>query len=151
MAPAVQRAHRPMSPRRPSERALIATDQKDDASRALAPESCPIGRSCVSVPGSTVSTCQSPPTRPLLDPAPHPCRAGAVAWVAIVFELAGVLAVGALSISFPELFPHDTVWSMFGRGYLFIPLVLPVFGIWWLRTHGPIREAQPALHAEANA
>ena len=83
MAPAVRRAHRPMSPRRPSERALIATDQKDDASRAVAPESCPIGRSFVSVPGSTVSTCQSPPTRPLLDPAPHPCRAGAVAWVAI--------------------------------------------------------------------
>ena len=79
MAPAVRRAHRPMSPRRPSERALIVTDQKDDASRAVAPESCPIGRSCVSVPGSTVSTCQSPPTRPLLDPAPHPCRAGAVA------------------------------------------------------------------------
>ena len=72
MAPAVQRAHRPMSPRRPSERALIATDQKDDASRALAPESCPIGRSCMSVPGPTVSTCQSPPTRPLLHPGTPP-------------------------------------------------------------------------------
>ena len=32
----------------------------------------------------------------------------------------------------PELFPHDTVWSWFGRGYLFIPLVLPVLGMWWL-------------------
>lgn len=74
----------------------------------------------------------------------------AVAWVAIVFELAGVLVVGSLSIFFPALFPHDTVWSMFGRGYLFIPLVLPVFGIWWLRTHRPTREAQPALHAEAS-
>ena len=35
MAPAVRRAHRPMSPRRPSERALVATDQKDDASLAV--------------------------------------------------------------------------------------------------------------------
>lgn len=60
-----------------------------------------------------------------------------VAWVAIVFELTGVLVIGALSIFLPDLFPHDTVWSMFGRGYLFIPLVLPVFGIWWLRTHRP--------------
>jgi len=60
-----------------------------------------------------------------------------VAWVAIVFELTGVLVVGALSIFLPDLFPHDTVWSMFGRGYVFIPLVLPVFGIWWLRTHRP--------------
>lgn len=66
-------------------------------------------------------------------------RAGwyTVAWVAIVFELTGVLVVGALSVFLPDLFPHDTVWSMFGRGYLFIPLVLPVFGIWWLRTHRP--------------
>ena len=61
----------------------------------------------------------------------------AVAWVAIVFELTGVLVVGALSVFLPDLFPHDTVWSMFGRGYLFIPLVLPIFGIWWLRTHRP--------------
>jgi hypothetical protein len=75
----------------------------------------------------------------------------AVAWVAIVFELAGVLVVGALSIFFPALFPHDTVWSMFGRGYLFIPLVLPIFGIWWLRTHRPTRETRSVLHAEASA
>ncbi|WP_314646898.1 hypothetical protein [uncultured Microbacterium sp.] len=60
-----------------------------------------------------------------------------VAWVAIVFELTGVLVVGALSLVLPELFQHETVWSLFGRGYLFIPLVLPVFGIWWLRTHRP--------------
>lgn len=67
-----------------------------------------------------------------------------VAWIAIVFELTGVLVVGALSVFLPDLFPHDTVWSMFGRGYVFIPLVLPVFGIWWLRTHRPISdEAQP--------
>ncbi|MGO2520326.1 MAG: hypothetical protein ACTH8F_09405 [Microbacterium sp.] len=61
-----------------------------------------------------------------------------VAWVAIVFELAGVLVVGVLSMAIPELFQHDSVWSVFGRGYLFIPLVLPLFGIWWLRSHRPV-------------
>jgi hypothetical protein len=60
-----------------------------------------------------------------------------VAWVAIVFGLVGVLVVGVLSLAVPELFQHDSVWSVFGRGYLFIPLVLPLFGIWWLRTHRP--------------
>ncbi|WP_251050724.1 MULTISPECIES: hypothetical protein [unclassified Microbacterium] len=62
----------------------------------------------------------------------------AVAWVAILFELTGVLVVGTLSVLLPDLFQHETVWSLFGRGYLFIPLVLPVFGIWWLRTHRPV-------------
>src|SRR5690606_10219003 len=56
----------------------------------------------------------------------------AVAWVAIIFEFAGVLVVGTLSLVLPELFQHDSVWSVFGRGYVFIPLVLPLFGIWWL-------------------
>lgn len=64
-----------------------------------------------------------------------------IAWVAIVFELAGVLVVGTLSLVVPELFQHDSVWSVFGRGYLFIPLVLPLFGIWWLRTHRPAEVA----------
>ncbi|OAN43461.1 hypothetical protein A4X16_00860 [Microbacterium sp. H83] len=74
-----------------------------------------------------------------------------VAWTAIVFELTGVLVVGALSIFLPDLFPHDTVWSMFGRGYLFIPLVLPVFGIWWLRTHRPVTAVQPVENAGVSA
>lgn len=55
-----------------------------------------------------------------------------IAWVAIGFELIGVLAIGALSLARPELFPEATVWSQFGMGYLFVPLVLPVLGIWWL-------------------
>ena len=68
-----------------------------------------------------------------------------VAWIAIVFELTGVIVVGALSLLVPDLFQHETVWSLFGRGYLFIPLVLPVFGIWWLRTHRPApAPAEPA-------
>ncbi len=60
-----------------------------------------------------------------------------VAWVAIGFELTGVLTVGLLSVFVPELFGHPSVWSYFGMGYVFIPLVLPVFGLWWLRTHRP--------------
>ncbi|MFB7250402.1 hypothetical protein [Microbacterium sp. NPDC056234] len=60
-----------------------------------------------------------------------------IAWIAIAFELAGVLIVGTLSLVYPELFQHETVWSLYGRGYLFIPLVLPVFGLWWLRAHRP--------------
>lgn len=64
-----------------------------------------------------------------------------VAWVAIAFELVGVLVVGALSLLVPSLFGHDSVWSYFGMGYLFIPLVLPVFGLWWLRTHRPAEAA----------
>lgn len=55
-----------------------------------------------------------------------------VAWIAIGFEAVGVIVVGALSIAMPELFPEATVWSVFGMGYVFIPLVLPWLGLWWL-------------------
>ncbi len=57
-----------------------------------------------------------------------------IAWVTISFELLGVLVVGLLSVYDRELFPSDTVWSVFGRGYLFIPLVIPVLGMIWLST-----------------
>ncbi len=63
-----------------------------------------------------------------------------VAWVAITIELAGVLAVGALSLLRPDVLPADTVWSYFGRGYLFIPLALPVLGLVWLSRNRPDRE-----------
>ncbi len=62
-----------------------------------------------------------------------------MAWIAIVFELSGVIVVGALSFLAPSLFAHDSVWSYFGMGYVFIPLVLPVFGIWWLVKNRPER------------
>ena len=55
-----------------------------------------------------------------------------VALVAIIFELVGVLAVGTLSLTMPELFAHPSVWSWFGAGYVFIPLVLPILGLIWL-------------------
>jgi hypothetical protein len=48
-------------------------------------------------------------------------------------ELAGVLVIGTLSLLRPEDFPRATVWSEFGSGYGFVPLVLPVVGLWWLR------------------
>jgi hypothetical protein len=64
-----------------------------------------------------------------------------VAWITIAFEFAGVLAIGTLSLVDPALFPADTVWSYFGRGYLFIPLVLPILGMLWLYRRRPSRVA----------
>jgi hypothetical protein len=69
-------------------------------------------------------------------------------WVAIgtiTFELLGVLIVGTLSIFDPVLFPEKTVWSFFGRGYAFVPLVLPVLGLIWLR----VTRARDAKAADA--
>jgi hypothetical protein len=47
----------------------------------------------------------------------------------IAFELVGVVTVGLLSLVLPALFQHPTVWSLFGIGYAFIPLILPVVGL----------------------
>ena len=63
----------------------------------------------------------------------QPVRFRVVALLAVRFELAGVLIVGLLSVLVPELFGHPSVWSGFGIGYGFIPLVLPVLGLFWLR------------------
>ena len=52
-------------------------------------------------------------------------------------ELLGVLVVGTLSLALPDVFQHPTVWSMFGVGYLFIPVALPIVGMWWLLKHRP--------------
>jgi hypothetical protein len=48
-------------------------------------------------------------------------------------ELVGVLAVGTWSMADRATFPDATVWSGYGSGYGFVPLVLPVFGLLWLR------------------
>ena len=53
--------------------------------------------------------------------------------VALSFELVGVLVVGTLSLADRAAFPDETVWSAYGRGYAFLPLVLPVLGLLWLR------------------
>jgi len=57
-----------------------------------------------------------------------------IALAACGIEAAGVLIVGTLSVVDADAFPDETVWSWFGRGYLFIPLVLPFLGLLWLRT-----------------
>ncbi|MDO5738853.1 MAG: hypothetical protein Q4P07_01730 [Ornithinimicrobium sp.] len=59
-------------------------------------------------------------------------RAWWVSVVALSVELAGVLAIGTWSYARPEVFPDQTVWSHYGQGYLFIPVLLPVWGLWWL-------------------
>lgn len=65
-----------------------------------------------------------------------------LAWATIGFELLGVLVIGTLSVVAPGVLGLDsidpfgresTVWSVFGAGYLFVPLVLPVLGLLWLR------------------
>jgi len=58
-----------------------------------------------------------------------------IAWITISFEMLGVLVVGTLSLVDPALFEHATVWSIYGSGYLFIPLVLPLLGMCWLARH----------------
>jgi cellobiose-specific phosphotransferase system component IIC len=58
-----------------------------------------------------------------------------IAKITIWFELIGVIVVGTLSLLLPDLFAHPSVWSGFGVGYAFIPLLLPVLGLIWLRKH----------------
>lgn len=53
--------------------------------------------------------------------------------VACAVELVGVLVVGTASIVVSSAFPDKTVWSHFGQGYGFVPLVLPVLGLLWFR------------------
>jgi hypothetical protein len=61
-----------------------------------------------------------------------------LATVAINIEPVGVLVVGAASELFPDAFPDATVWTGFGSGYGFVPLVLPFVGLRWLR-HTPVK------------
>jgi hypothetical protein len=66
------------------------------------------------------------------------CLARGGRWVrvgiyACAVELVGVLVVGTASYLASDLFPDKTVWSHFGQGYGFVPLVLPVLGLLWFR------------------
>ncbi|MGW0749441.1 hypothetical protein [Streptomyces sp. NPDC002587] len=58
------------------------------------------------------------------------------ALVCCAAELAGVLTVGTWTLVRPDAFPDATVWSDFGMGYLFIPVILPITGMLWLRKKG---------------
>jgi hypothetical protein len=60
-----------------------------------------------------------------------------VAVASCSFELAGVLIVGTASLVDKHAFPDATVWSTYGIGYGFVPLVLPVLGLLWLRYSTP--------------
>jgi len=60
-----------------------------------------------------------------------------IAVLTIGFEFVGVIVVGLLSIYDPVLFPAKTVWSLFGKGYGYVPLVLPIVGMIWLYLRRP--------------
>ena len=68
-------------------------------------------------------------------------QARTVALVAVSIELIGVLLIGTFSVVAPGDFRHPTVWSLYGIGYGFVPLILPMIGLWWLRrTRGAASE-----------
>lgn len=61
-------------------------------------------------------------------------------WIAagaVVFEFCGVLGVGFASLVWASGFPQASVWSDFGAGYGYVPLILPIVGGWWLVRHRP--------------
>ncbi|GAA3888629.1 hypothetical protein [Streptomyces sedi] len=60
-------------------------------------------------------------------------RARRVGLVCCAVELVGVLTVGTWSLVDPGAFPDATVWSDYGIGYVFLPLILPLTGLRWLR------------------
>ncbi len=55
------------------------------------------------------------------------------ALVCCAAELVGVLTVGTWTLLDPSAFPDATVWSDYGMGYVFIPVLLPLSAIYWLR------------------
>ena len=69
-------------------------------------------------------------------------RSRRVAWAAVLVELAGVLGVGLLTLVDRADFPQATVWSGFGAGYGYVPLVLPFLGLAWLTWTRPGRAAR---------
>ena len=66
------------------------------------------------------------------------------ALAAISVELVGVLAVGTLSLTDRAAFPDATVWSVYGRGYGFVPLALPVLGLLLIRQQADEERAASA-------
>ena len=56
-------------------------------------------------------------------------RRSRLARALVVIELLGVLVVGILTVLDPALFPEPTVWSVFGQGYGYVPLALPVLAL----------------------
>lgn len=61
-----------------------------------------------------------------------------IAWVAVSIELIGVILIGSASFLLPDVFKFQgvqvrTVWSYFGIAYGFVPLILPILGLIWLK------------------
>jgi cytochrome bd-type quinol oxidase subunit 2 len=69
-----------------------------------------------------------------------------VATISCTVELVGVLVVGTVSLLAPGLFPDSTVWSAYGDGYGYVPVVLPILGLLWIR-HTARQAAEPATPA----
>jgi integral membrane protein len=65
-------------------------------------------------------------------------RTGFASWMLWV-ELAGVVTVGTLSLVEDDWFHDASVWSGYGLGYGFVPAVLPVAALLWLRAQDPAR------------
>jgi cytochrome bd-type quinol oxidase subunit 2 len=55
----------------------------------------------------------------------------AALWVCC-FELLGIVVVGTLTVAAPDLFPTATVWTHYGAGYGFVPMILPIAAITYL-------------------
>ncbi|GAB1330675.1 hypothetical protein [Streptomyces sennicomposti] len=55
------------------------------------------------------------------------------ALVCCAAELVGVLGVGTWTLVEPSAFADSTVWSDYGMEYLFIPVLLPLSALYWLR------------------
>jgi hypothetical protein len=66
-----------------------------------------------------------------------------LAWAAVGTEMVGVVTIGIASIIDADVFPHDTVWSRFGAGYGYVPVILPVLGLMWLWQTRGITEQHP--------
>ncbi|MEU6196023.1 hypothetical protein [Streptomyces sp. NPDC047061] len=64
-----------------------------------------------------------------------------VAQVCCAAELAGVLIVGTWTLVDSSAFPDATVWSDYGMGYVFIPVLLPISALYWLRKGAQERAA----------
>lgn len=59
-----------------------------------------------------------------------------VAWVCTLAGLVGALGGGIVTLLAPGLVAARTVWSGFGEGYWYAPLLLPLvaaFWLWWSR------------------
>ena len=80
--------------------------------------------------GVTGRRCASPPS-----PCPSSC--------------VGVLVVRDCLGAQTAAFPDKTVWSHFGQGYGFVPLLLPLVGLWWIRRTARASAASAAEVAQS--